>query len=139
MRLWGGRWTELLIHLGGGEELLDILFEPEAGQQDEQEQGGSPPLVPAREISVALGLRPDMKLIEAISEGLIETPPVLSWGSQDTVGLSWQAWRCDAGGIPHQSKGDLDFNGISDRVRKQTESALWSSVMEALYGPNWKV
>ena len=74
-----------------------------------------------------------MKLIEAISgEGLIETPPVLSWGSQDTVGMSWQAWRRGAGGIPHRSKGDLDFKGIPDRVRKQTESALWSSVMEAL-------
>ena len=119
-------------------EPLEELFEPEAVQPGGQGPGGTPPVVPAREISVELGLDPDKKLIEAITEGLIETPPVLSWGSQDTVGLSKQAWRRGAGGIPRPSKGDSDFEGIPNRVIKQRESALWSSVMEELHGPDWK-
>ena len=69
----------------------------------------------------------DRTLLEAIEEGIVPRPGLLTY--QD-----WNSWRARDGQRPSKRR-----HGDDERTTTTAEEAqLWRTVMEALYGPEWK-
>ena len=69
----------------------------------------------------------DRTLLEAIEEGIVPRLGLLTY--QD-----WNSWRARDGQRPSKRR-----HGDDERTTTTAEEAqLWRTVMEALYGPEWK-
>ena len=68
----------------------------------------------------------EQSLLDAIAEGVIPRPELTSYNA-------WISWRRSHGRRPRMPLGDREPTTPGE------ESAFWRGVMEALYGPNWRL
>ena len=81
----------------------------------------------AESATVAMAsLRTAEEFLQAIEEGDIEPPELMSW-------KRWMAYRKLEGRRPATRRGDAATNTAKE------EAAVWRGVMEGFHGPDWHV